>query len=47
MHGYAFTPADTVIDLSPAWPWATGYAVMALAFVSAQFLTEPHEGPGH
>jgi len=44
MHGYAFTPADTVIDLAPAWPWATGYAVMALVFVSAQFVTEPHEG---
>ena len=47
MHGYTFTPADTVIDLAPAWPWAAGYAVMALAFVSAQFLTEPHDDAGH
>ncbi len=47
MHGYMFTPADTVIDLAPAWPWATAYAVMALVFVSAQFVTEPYEGPGH
>lgn len=47
MHGYAFTPADTVINLAPAWPWATGYAVMALAFVSAQFLTVPHDDAGH
>lgn len=47
MHGYAFTPADTVIDLAPAWPWATGYAVMALVFVSAQYVTVPNDGPGH
>ncbi|MCR9162366.1 MAG: NCS2 family permease [Nannocystaceae bacterium] len=47
MHGYAFTPADTVINLAPAWPWATGYAVMALVFVSAKFVTDPQEGPGH
>ncbi len=47
MHGYAFTPADTVIDLSPAWPWATGYAVMAVAFALAKFVTEPHDGAGH
>ncbi|MEM6291491.1 MAG: NCS2 family permease [Myxococcota bacterium] len=45
MHGYGFTPADTVINLAPAWPWAAGYAIMALAFLSARFVTEPHDGP--
>ncbi len=47
MHGYAFTPADTVLQLAPAWPWALGYAVMAVVFFAARFVTEPHEGPGH
>ena len=26
---------------------ATGYAVMALVFVSAQYVTVPNDGPGH
>jgi AGZA family xanthine/uracil permease-like MFS transporter len=47
MHGYRFTPSDTIVDLVPAWPWAQGYAVMAVAFLLAQWLTEPHDGPGH
>ncbi len=43
MHSYAFTPADTRLVLTPAWPWAIGYALMALLFVSAQWLTEPDD----
>lgn len=47
MHGYAFTPGDTVIALGPAWPWAVGYAAMALVMVAATWLTEPNDDPGH
>jgi AGZA family xanthine/uracil permease-like MFS transporter len=43
MHSYAFTPADTVLDLRPAWPWAIAYAVVAGAFLLARFTTEPHD----
>jgi AGZA family xanthine/uracil permease-like MFS transporter len=43
MHGYRFTPADTVIELAPAWPWATGYAIMATCFFVARWVTEPDD----
>jgi AGZA family xanthine/uracil permease-like MFS transporter len=43
MHGYSFTPADTVLTLGPGWGWAAGYALMALVFVSARFVTEPDD----
>ncbi len=46
MHGYRFTPADTVVALVPAWPWAIGYAIMALAFLAAPYVTEPDDA-GH
>jgi adenine/guanine/hypoxanthine permease len=46
MHGYAFTPGDTVVALGPAWPWATGYLIMGLLFFSAKWTTVPGEG-GH
>lgn len=45
MHSYAWTPADTVVSLTPAWPWAIGYAVMALIFLAAPWITV--EGEGH
>lgn len=41
MHAYRFTASDTALSLSPAWPWAAGYAVMALAFLLARWVTEP------
>ena len=47
MHSYTFTPGDTVIDMSPAWPWAVGYSVMALVFMSARFITVPDDAGGH
>ena len=50
MHSYAFTPGDTVVSLSPAWPWATGYLCMAACFLAARWLTEaaPEDAPsGH
>lgn len=47
VHGYAFTLGDTVISLAPAWPWATGYAAMALVFAAARWLTVPDDAAGH
>jgi AGZA family xanthine/uracil permease-like MFS transporter len=46
MHAYRFTPADTVLDLTPAWPWAIGYAIVSLCLLAARFVTQPHED-GH
>ncbi len=45
MHSYAWASADTVVSLKPAWPWAAGYAVMALIFFLAPWITV--EGEGH
>ena len=39
MHSYQWTASDTVLKLTPAWPFAAGYAVMALIFFSAQWTT--------
>jgi AGZA family xanthine/uracil permease-like MFS transporter len=39
IHSYRWTPADTVLSLTPAWPWALGYAVMALCFAVAPWVT--------
>lgn len=38
MHGYGFAPADTVIALGAARPWAIGYASMAACFIAAHAL---------
>lgn len=43
MHGYQFTVSDTAIALSPAWPWAVGYAAMALVMLAATWLTVPDD----
>jgi AGZA family xanthine/uracil permease-like MFS transporter len=40
MHSYQWTTDDTVLKLTPAWPFAAGYAFMALLFFSAQWATE-------
>ncbi|HEX4955833.1 MAG TPA: NCS2 family permease [Thermoanaerobaculia bacterium] len=47
MHSYRFTPADTVVSLTPAWPWVAGYALMAAVFLAARWLTVADEGAGH
>lgn len=47
MHGYRFTPSDTVVALVPAWPWALGYAIMAASFLLARWVTEPDDNAGH
>jgi len=43
MHSYQWTPADTVLKLSPAWPFAAAYAAMALLFLAAPWITEPYD----
>lgn len=47
MHSYAWTPADTVLSLTPAWPHAQSYALMGLIFLAAPLVTTRSEGPGH
>jgi AGZA family xanthine/uracil permease-like MFS transporter len=44
MHSYQWTPGDTVLKLSPAWPFAVAYGAMALLFFVAPWITEPYEG---
>ena len=44
MHAYRWTAGDTVVDLVPAWDWARAYALMALVFALAPWLTTPAEG---
>ncbi|MEO8503349.1 MAG: NCS2 family permease [Acidobacteriota bacterium] len=44
MHSYIFTSGDTAVALSPAWPWAAGYSVMGLIFLSAKWITVESEG---
>ncbi|MEC4750344.1 NCS2 family permease [Methylomicrobium sp. Wu6] len=38
MHSYRWTPADTVLSLTPAWEWALAYLLMSLVFLSAKWL---------
>jgi AGZA family xanthine/uracil permease-like MFS transporter len=45
MHGFRWTHSDTALSLRPAWPWAAGYAFMALLFFVAPSVTE--EGGEH
>jgi AGZA family xanthine/uracil permease-like MFS transporter len=44
MHSYQWTITDTVLRLSPAWPFAAAYAAMALIFFSANWIVEPNDG---
>ncbi len=42
MHSYRFNHGDTTLALlTPAWPWATGYAIMGAIFLGAKCLTTP------
>jgi AGZA family xanthine/uracil permease-like MFS transporter len=43
IHSYRWTLSDTAVSLSPAWPWAAGYAIMAACLVAARWVTEPIE----
>jgi AGZA family xanthine/uracil permease-like MFS transporter len=40
MHSYQWTASDTALKMTPAWPFAAGYAFMALLFLSARWTTE-------
>ena len=40
MHSYQWTPADTALKLTPAWPFVFGYAAMAVIFFLARWTTE-------
>jgi AGZA family xanthine/uracil permease-like MFS transporter len=44
MHSYQWTASDTVLRLTPAWPFAIAYGVMAVTFFLAQWITEPADG---
>jgi AGZA family xanthine/uracil permease-like MFS transporter len=41
MHSYRWVMDDTVLNLTPAWPFVIAYAVLALLFFAAPFITEP------
>jgi adenine/guanine/hypoxanthine permease len=43
MHGFRYTPADTVVAMVPAWPWAIGYGAMAALLLAAGWITEPDD----
>ncbi|MFQ5671375.1 MAG: NCS2 family permease [Acidobacteriota bacterium] len=43
IHSYRWTAADTALSLTPAWPWAAGYAGMSLCLVAARWLTLPED----
>jgi adenine/guanine/hypoxanthine permease len=45
MHSYEWTFGDTALRLSPAWPFAIAYSVMAVLFFTARWTTE--EGGEH
>ncbi|MGH7341198.1 MAG: NCS2 family permease, partial [Candidatus Rokuibacteriota bacterium] len=45
MHAYQWTPDDTALSLSPAWPFVAGYAAMAVICFTASWTTE--EDVGH
>ncbi|MCY1011643.1 NCS2 family permease [Nannocystis pusilla] len=47
MHSYVWTPADTVLSLSPAWPFVQGYFLMGLVFLVAPLVTTRSDGPAH
>lgn len=47
IHSYTWSHSDTLISLTPAWPWTKAYLAMAAIFFLAKFLTVPHaEGHG-
>jgi len=47
VHAYAFTPGDTRLVLTPAWPFVIGYGLMTLLFFVAPWITEPEDVSHH
>jgi AGZA family xanthine/uracil permease-like MFS transporter len=43
MHSYQWTNDDTVLKLTPAWPFTIAYAVMALLFFTARWTTQRND----
>jgi AGZA family xanthine/uracil permease-like MFS transporter len=39
MHSYRWTASDTVMSLTPAWPWAVAYTVVGLFLLATPWLT--------
>jgi AGZA family xanthine/uracil permease-like MFS transporter len=46
IHAYGFTPGDTRMLLTPAWPFALAYACMAALFFAARWITVENDS-GH
>ncbi|HVP69577.1 MAG TPA: hypothetical protein VMT17_20170 [Anaeromyxobacteraceae bacterium] len=46
VHSFAYAPEDVVMRLAPAWPYAAGWAFVALLLVAAPLVTEPDDA-GH
>ena len=44
VHSYRWTASDTVMSLTPAWPWALAYAIVATLLLAARFLTKETAG---
>ncbi|NUP99767.1 MAG: NCS2 family permease [Armatimonadetes bacterium] len=47
MHGYQWTPSDTVIGIGRGGEWAAAYGVVSLLFVLARYLTRPADELDH
>ena len=47
VNSYRWTPGDTAIALTPAWPWVGGYLLMAAVFAAAPALTTPDDAASH
>jgi AGZA family xanthine/uracil permease-like MFS transporter len=43
MHSWRLTAQDAVLRLAPAWPYAAGYAFVALLLAAAPLVTEPDD----
>jgi AGZA family xanthine/uracil permease-like MFS transporter len=39
MHSYRWTASDTVMSLTPAWPWAVAYAAAGVFLLATPWLT--------
>ena len=40
VHSYGWTQSDTVMSLTPAWPWALGYMAVAMVLLAAKWITQ-------
>jgi AGZA family xanthine/uracil permease-like MFS transporter len=47
MHAYRFTPSDTALSWTPAWPFVVAYGALATLFLAARWITEPQEQEHH